>query len=220
MKALIVLTLALGSQLLHADTTDDRIRSLARSINENSRSSHRLTMDEKAQVLKALNNADIILARVAEPDNRWPVPGPGPRPLPPRACQQEDSASMQTAFRKIKDLAYLGSGLNMSSEGAIAFAQQWLNRFPCSAADRYATDLIRLKNFAYLGSGLNMSSENANNFALNNVERLCAGYPLEKEFTTAYNFAYLGSGLNMSSENARKYALDRVQLSAFSCRNF
>jgi hypothetical protein len=221
MKILFVLALTLGSQLLQADTTDDRIRSLVRNINDNSRSSYRLTIDEKIQVLKALKNADSILARVAELDQRpWPIPGQWPRPLPQRVCQQEDTTIMQSAFRKIKDIAYSGAGLNMSNDGAVTFAQQWINRFPCAAADQYVRDLSRIRNFAYSGAGLNMSIEEASIFAKNNVEILCAGYPLEKEFSNAYNFAYSSNGMNMSAESARKYAMDRVQLSAFSCRNY
>lgn len=234
MKSFLALTLILGSQLVQAAPMDDQIRSLARRVTNNSQMAERLTQDEKIQVLKALNNADVILARVGTDYGNgngpgrdpWPTnPGPTnpsypPYPTPPMSCERDQTSSYQAAVMKVKNFAYNTSGLNYDSTSAANFAQDWARKNPCSYADLYVKNGTRIKNFAYNTSGLNYNGVDAARFAVENTDRFCSNFNLEQEYSSAFNFAYQPSGLNMNSTDARNYALSRIQPNAFSCRNF
>lgn len=228
MKSFLVLTLILGSQLVQAGPMDDQIRSLARRVTNNSQMAERLSPDEKVQVLKALNNADVILARVGTDyggngpgRDPWPNPYPSYPPYPSQqvTCDRDDNSAFQAAFIKVKNAAYSSSGLNYDSVSATAFAQSWASKNPCSYADLYVKNLLRLNTFAYSSSGLNYGSADARKFAIDNADNLCSGYNLEQEYSSAYNFAYSSNGMNMNSVDARNYAIARIRSSAFTCRN-
>lgn len=237
MKFFLTLTMILGSQFVHAEPMDDQIRSLARRITNNSQMAERLSQDEKVRVLKALNNADTILGRVGTDYGNggpgrdpWPTPAPNPNPYPypnpnpyptypAPACEREQASVYQSAFSKIKTLAYAPSGFNYDSASATAFAQNWTRNNPCSYVDQYVKNANLLRQFAYSPSGLDYSSASAANFAIQNADKLCTNYPLQQEFTAAYNFAYSRNGLDMSSIDAKVYALEQVKFNAFSCRN-
>lgn len=222
MKTLLFLTTILSSQVLHASISDDQIRSLARRINLNSQSSERLTADEKIIVLKALNNADSILARVAD-DRRDPIPPPRdpnwPRPVPQMTCDREIVSNYQAAFEQIKNFAYSSSGLDYTSASATSFADSWTKNNPCYTAPIFVKEATRLLNFAYSTSGLDYTKQASVTFTLDNVDRVCEGARYEEEFTQYYNFAYSRTGLDLSAVEAKKYALDKIQNSGvFSCR--
>lgn len=235
MKSFLALTLILGSQLVLAAPMDDQIRSLARRVTNNSQMAERLTQDEKIQVLKALNNADVILSRVGTDNGNngpgrdpWPTqPGPTNPSYPPYPpyptvvnCEREQTSVFQDAVMKVKNFAYNSNGLNYDSVSSANFAQDWARKNPCSYADQYVRNGIRIKAFAYNSDGLNYSSADASRFTVENVDRFCANFNLEQEYRLAYSFAYNSSGLNMSSTDARNYALNRIQPNAFTCRNY
>ncbi|MEA9355635.1 hypothetical protein SHI21_05470 [Bacteriovorax sp. PP10] len=236
MKSFLALTLILGSQLVQAAPMDDQIRSLARRVTNNSQMAERLTQDEKIQVLKALNNADVILARVGtDYGNNGPGPGPGRDPWPSQpgpsyppyppypstvSCEREPTSVFQAAFVKVKNFAYSGNGLNYDGVSATNFAQEWARKYPCAYADQYVKNGTRIRTFAYSGNGLNYTGTDATAFTVANIDKFCSNYNLEQEFSAAYTFAYSGTGLNMNGTDARNYALNRVQSNAFTCRNY
>lgn len=153
-----------------------------------------------------------------------PLPHPGPSrplPLPPvlLVCSQEAPNVFQATFQRVKSFAYSGSGLNLMSDAATAFAQEWTSRNPCSEADGFLRRINTLREFAYSGNGLNMNSDGARQFALENESRVCVeDNSFVKEFTQHKDFAYSGSGLNMSSQGARDYAWSKIQVRYFVCQ--
>ena len=234
MKNFLALTMILGCQLAYAAPMDEQIRSLARRITNNSQMAERLSQDEKIQVLKALNNADAILGRVGTDYGNGGRPGRDPWPTnpyptnpyptypptyPAPACEREQTSVYQSAFTKIKTLAFSPSGFNYDSASATNFAQNWTRNNPCSYADLYVKNANLLRQFAYSTSGLDYSSVDSANFAIQNTDKFCSNFPLQQEFTAAYNFAYSRNGMDMSSADAKVYALEQVKFNAFSCRN-
>ncbi|MBH47690.1 MAG: hypothetical protein CME71_05930 [Halobacteriovorax sp.] len=151
--------------------------------------------------------------------------GPGPGPFPPvptprYTCDRASVGVYQSTFIKIKDFAYSGNGVNLSSSGAVNYAHDWVTKYACEDADAFISTFIRLKNFAYAGSGLNLSASAAVNYATSGVDTVCNDYAYEQEFRGLYDFAYSGRGLNMSSSAATSYARERVEPNMFRCRQF
>lgn len=179
----------------------------------------RLDERELAQLVRTFERAkDILMGRVTPPG-----PGPGPFPPVPQprfACDRQSVSEYQATFIKIKDFAYSGNGLNLSSSGATNYAGEWVQKYACEDAERFIAQFIRLKNFAYSGQGLNLSSSGAVNYASNGIDRVCENYSYEQEFRGLYDFAYSGRGLNMSSSGAVNYARERVEPQMFACAPF
>lgn len=212
MKAFLTLTLILGSQLVFADSIDIQIRDLARKINLSARASNRLSVDEKIQVLKALNNADSVLERVA-----GDRPGPRPRPL---TCENEGGANYYDAIKKVKEVAYSSSGLNLGSSDAEKYATGWATRNSCSETDKLVSDIKVIKAIAYSSAGLNLSSSEASAYAADNAEKVCPNADIDKTIREARSFAYSPSGLNMSSSDASRYAAEQAQRTVFACGSY
>ncbi len=159
---------------------------------------------------------DILLGRDTNPG-----PGPFPPiPAPRYTCERASMQDYQATFVKIKDFAYSGSGINLSTSGATAYAADWVRKYACEDASRFIATYIRLKNFAYSGSGLNLSSSGAVSYANEGIDQVCENYSFEQEFKSLYDFAYSGRGLNMSSSAAISYARQRVEPQMFQCRPF
>lgn len=150
-----------------------------------------------------------------------PLPQPHPRPIPHRVvCSQDAPHIFQSTFTKIKNFAYSGSGLNLTSNGATDYAVNWTDSNPCDLADGFMRRIANLKQFAYSGSGLNMTSSAATQFALENENRVCVDdTSYADEFQVHYQFAYSGSGLNLTSNGARDYAFKKIQPKYFTCLN-
>lgn len=214
MKFILGLILALPLSTMAAPR-DRSETDVLRQLNLTSRSLERNIQKMSERDLRQASELLAELKDLAEGQNRG-----GQRPPRVRACANDTVVNFQSTFSKIKSFAYSGSGLNMSSQEAIAFATDWTNKYPCDLADKYQTDLTRIISFAYSGSGLNYSGSNARSFAMERAPRFCTGYNLEEEFRKFYSFAYSGSGLNYSSSAATAYALEKIERSAFSCRNF
>lgn len=225
MKIISVLALALSfaanaQSIPQRDRLEGDARKLSiqmRTLVENN--VDRLDERELNLLVRSLERAkDLLLGRVTPPG-----PGPGPFPPVPQprfACDRASVAEYQATFIKIKDFAYSGNGINLSSSGATNYAAEWVRKYACEDADRFIAQYVRLKNFAYSGQGLNMSSSGAIDYANNGIDRLCENYAYEQEFRGLYDFAYSGRGLNMSSSGAVRYARERVEPQMFVCAPF
>lgn len=153
-----------------------------------------------------------------------PVPQPNPRPVPrPQptyyTCAQQGTEAYQAAFSKIKTFAYSPSGLDMTSQGATNFAQNWTNRYPCELAGKYVTDMNRLRAFAYSPSGLDLSSAAARDYAIQNIGRICTNINYEEIHSKHYQLAYSPSGMDMSAQSAHTYARIKYEEEALRCNN-
>ena len=213
----------------HHDTQEARVVKLAEAVARAARlNADTLSPRDLGHVLNNLRRAKALLEGRPLPPGPGPIgpgpgpigPHPGPHPRPALVCSQEPSAIMYSTFQKIKSLAFSSSGMDMSDGGATRFAQSWVDKYPCSAADEYARDFKRLKDFAYSSRYLDQSSSQSINFAKEKVDSFCTGYNLETEFQRHYDFAYSARGLDYSKTRAKQYAFDQVQPLAFSCRRF
>lgn len=139
-----------------------------------------------------------------------------PRPL--ISCVSDDPSLMAATFAKVKDFAYSGSGLNYSSSDATAYAQWWVQKYPCGSATGYIADGKRLKDYAYGGRGLNLSSGDAATYTRAKLETRCLpNVDYVGESKKHYDFAYSGSGLNMSSRDASEYTRAKMEAQFLSC---
>jgi hypothetical protein len=148
-------------------------------------------------------------------------PGTPTPPLPPfypRSCAEANTAEMIQAMQKIRNFAYSGSGLNMDSSGAAAYAQSWVQQYFCEEADSWVSEGRKIRNFAYSGSGLNLSSHDAAVYTQNALNRRCYDQvDYVSEASRIYQFAYSGSGLNLSSREASEYTRQQMDQRFFSC---
>lgn len=142
-----------------------------------------------------------------------------PTPVVESMCGTADPMDLQVAFNKIKAVAYAEKGLNYSTERARDFARLWIDKYPCSRADSYVTDLVRLVNFAFDGDLLNLGAAEASSYALSQVDSFCSksAENFELEFQQAYEFAFSAQGLNYATSDAFKYAKDRIEKKYFKC---
>lgn len=224
MKPFLAFILILGTQLAFAAPIDEQIKSIAKRIANNTQSTERLTQDEKIQVLKALNNADVVLLRVATDTGSssgvdpWSS-NPGPKNPNPttRSCDKDSPSSYQESYSKIKNLAFSTRGFDYQNPVAHTFAKEWTHNYPCNYADQYIKNARQLVSFAY--STMGYDKVYAVRFAIANTDKFCANYKIADEYFLAFQFAYKGSGLDMNSIEARDYALNKISPYAFSCKN-
>lgn len=147
-------------------------------------------------------------------------PHPPKPPFPPTGgytCSTAPFDISSQTFKKIKQFAYSSSGLNKTSSGAMAYAEGWMQQYPCNYANSFIKKYKKVYQFAYSSNGLNKTSSGAQKFSLKNMDKLCENYPLKSEFRKYYQFAYSSSGLNMTSSRATEYAYNKVVPNAFSC---
>lgn len=212
MKILATFVLVFGMHSVYANSIESNINVLANRINSRVYSAYKLSQDEKISLVKALNNADAILARVAD-DTSEPT-----NPTPPgRACYAAPIAELSKAYELVKNFAYSVAGLNMNTSQAEVYAREWTKIYSCVKANTIAADYKIVRDFAYAVSGLNMNTVDATTYAGARVSRLCPNISLQTEFKTAYDFAYSIGGLNMNSTDARNYSKARLEDVAFSC---
>lgn len=166
-----------------------------------------------------LKQAERKLLDVAEiaNGNSNPYPNPGPNPIPTpyptMTCAQEGTTTFQNTFVKIKNFAY--NVANQTSSGAVSYATNWTNKFPCYVADKFIQDYTRIKNHAY--NAMNMTSSGSVEYAERMVPRLCSQVQFEQIFNQHKNFAY--NTLNMTSSGAVQYATPKMEAEAFYCNN-
>lgn len=215
MKTALGLFFILSSQIVYGQSIESNINLLARKINTRAQYAHKLSQDEKIQLVKALNNADAILSRVAEDGSNNPPPIPGQHG---RSCDSESISEMTKATAIVKNFAYSSSGLNMYSREAEAYAIEWAKQAPCSKAQTIEQDFRKVYEVAYSVSYMNMSSSEAIAYSKERLPAVCSGVNILSEYKQSYDYAYSVSGLNMNSTNAKNYAKDRLDKIAFSCR--
>lgn len=167
-----------------------------------------LSMQEKRALLRSLTNSKMILT--GRYDN--------PNPTPVQKCSNENMDDYKRAFLEIKTAAYSSSGLGLSNEDTIRYAQSWALQYPCSYARNFGEDLKSIRIFSTSSNGLNLSKEAGVQYTKGKIGRFCGDRRFRNEFMTAFSFAYSSSGLNLPKEEARRYAKSKMEARHFVCR--
>lgn len=137
-----------------------------------------------------------------------------------RACAlNDDIDTLREASKLVRAFAYASNGLNKSSSGATEYARNWIQNYPCSAAEDFVREGKKIRTYAYASNGLNLSSSGAANYAEQMTPQLCElGVDLQAKATQLYRYAYATDGLNMSSSGASNYAKEQMKKRYFGCQ--
>ena len=105
-------------------------------------------------------------------------------------------------IRKVNELAYSKSGLNLTSAAASEFSEIWLRKH----SDISFSELRDVASYAYSSSGMNLTSAKAKDFTLLWFSEFM-GYDF-KDFKALYKSSYSSPGLNLTTAKALEYSLN------------
>jgi hypothetical protein len=134
-------------------------------------------------------------------------------------CSLDTPEQMLATSAIIRDFAYGGDGLNLTSTEATAYVGEWMSKYPCAAAANFVAAGRALRRFAYNGNGLNMTSTEAGVFARTSLQKVCdsakSDYP--EEGAKLYDYAYSSNGLNLTTTGAAQYVRTQMEARYLSC---